>query len=144
MYDLGEIELNKMWLRMLAIGLCLLSLMDCSIAKEFVVSGDRNGDNVVSDSELQEVSDSYINGTITKDQLEIIKTIHDKYPRKANDTLGRTITIWKPLERIVIFDHGMAEDFRTLNAQDKLVAIDKCQWRFKIVQLRRDKIVHLT
>ena len=117
--------MDKTWFRMLAIGLCILSLIACSIAKEFVVPGDRDGDNVVSDSELQEVSDSYRNGTITEDQLEIIKTIHDKYPRKANDTLGRTITIWKPLERIVIFDHGMAEDFRTLDAQDKLVAIDK-------------------
>jgi iron complex transport system substrate-binding protein len=111
-------------LKFLAVGLCLLSLMTCAIAKEFIVPGDSNGDKIVSDKELQKANDSYKNSEITADQLGTIKTIHDSYPRKINDTRGRTITIWKPLERIIIFDHGMAEDFRSLNAQDKLIAID--------------------
>jgi iron complex transport system substrate-binding protein len=98
--------------------------MTSAIAKDFIVPGDSDGDKLVSDEELKRAEDGYKNGEITADQLETIKTIHDEYPRTINDTRGQTITIWKPLERIIIFDHGMAEDFRSLNAQDKLVAID--------------------
>lgn len=111
--------------KLLVLGLCLWSLMTSAVAKELIVSGDVDGDKLVSDEELQKANDSYENGEITADQLEAIETIHDRYPRRINDTLGRQITIYKPLERIIIFPTGIAESFRSLNAQDKLVAIDE-------------------
>lgn len=109
---------------LLVVGLCLWWLMTSASAKEFIIPGDGDGDKLVSDKELQKAEDAYKTGDITSDQFESIKTIHDRYPRTINDTRGQVITVWKPPERIIIFEHGIAEDFRSLNAQDKLVAVD--------------------
>ncbi len=117
-------SISRNILKLLMVGICMYILTTPALTKDFLVPGDINGDKKVSDEELKGAEASLRNGVITADQFEAIRTIHDKYPRTINDTLGRTITVWKPLERIVIVHHSMAENFRSLNAQDKLVAID--------------------
>lgn len=57
------------------------------------------------------------------------KTYHPGYPRSIVDSAGDNITIYKPLERIIVTNSDAAEAIRVVGAQDRVIgATDSLKW----------------
>jgi len=67
-----------------------------------IVPGDLDGDDRVSQSELLNAENLLKEGTITADQLAEIRHITEAYPRTFVDAINRTVTISRPIKRIVV------------------------------------------
>lgn len=50
---------------------------------------------------------------------------NDAYPRIIVDSSGQEVTIYKPLERIVVFNSETVETVRSLKAQDKIIGVGR-------------------
>ncbi|KUK44133.1 MAG: ABC transporter substrate-binding protein [Methanothrix sp.] len=59
------------------------------------------------------------------DGLEDKRQIFESYPRAVADSTGNVITIYKPLERVVVLNKAAAEVMRSLEAEDLIVAVDQ-------------------
>ncbi|MHC1630866.1 MAG: ABC transporter substrate-binding protein [Methanotrichaceae archaeon] len=94
-------------------------------AQGIVVLGDLDGNRIVSDEEMGIAEQEYQDGKITSDDLEEIRHIHENYPINIIDSVGNEVTIWKPLERIVVFNSETIETMRSLNAQDRIIGVGK-------------------
>ncbi len=56
-------------------------------------------------------------------ELKEIASYYPHYPRQLEDSAGRVVTIYKPLERIVVLNTDVAEAIRVLGAKDRIVGI---------------------
>lgn len=113
---------NKFRLLIVAILVLMIASL-ASIASDFVVPGDTDGDKIVSAQELEKAEDSYNNGKISSDELLQIELIHNEYPVEVTDSTGSKITLYKPLENIVVFNNQISEVMQILNATDRIVGI---------------------
>ncbi|MFZ2535519.1 ABC transporter substrate-binding protein [Methanothrix sp.] len=103
--------------------LALLLLFALSTHALGTVPGDLDGDNIVSQDELQKAEELLKDGKIMSGQLEEIKHIKENYPRTLVDSANRTITIYKPIERIIAFGGYDAEIISLLGDKDKIVGV---------------------
>ena len=128
--------LNKFRLLGMAIMCIILVLAAASssaIASELQVPGDRNGDHIVSEDELAAAKEDRKSGKISSDEFMQIELIHDKYPIEVTDSTGSEITVYKPLERIVVFNNQVSEVMQILNATDRIIGI--------AVSLKKDPLI---
>ncbi len=110
---------------------CVLVLMLCMLlavmpagAQGIVVPGDLDGDKIISDDEMAAVEQSYQDGKVTSGDLEEIRHIHENYPRAIVDNSGKTIIIYKPIQRIIVLSADSAEVIRCLGVNKKIVGVD--------------------
>lgn len=87
------------------------------------VPGDSNGDKIVSAEEVVAAEKLAQEGKLSADELQEIKHIHEKYPITITDSANRTITIYKPVKRLIIQPTFEYEPVFILGAQDRLVAV---------------------
>jgi iron complex transport system substrate-binding protein len=95
-----------------------------AIGEEQSVPGDLDGDFLVSDEELRSAKEKHDAGEISDEELAKIGLIKGKYPRTITDSVGRTVTIYKPLERVVVFNSATIEIMRSLNTSAVIVGVD--------------------
>ncbi|MCX6676639.1 MAG: ABC transporter substrate-binding protein [Methanothrix sp.] len=107
----------------LKIGMIVLILLAASPHAWGAVPGDLNGDNIVSQEELLIAENLANMGNITADQLEEIQHIHDDYPRTFIDNSGKSITINKPIRKIILLNADCAEVFRCLGIKN-IIGVD--------------------
>jgi iron complex transport system substrate-binding protein len=88
-----------------------------------VVPGDADGDMILSDEELELAEKSFDDGKITSEQLDEIRHIHDNYPITIVDSANRTVTIYKPVERVIPMITWSYEPLWILDSQDKVVGV---------------------
>lgn len=98
------------------------------------VPGDLDEDKIVSTEELQRAEDLAKEGKISQEQLEEIRHIHMNYPRTIVDACNRTVTIYKPVERIITFGGYDAEIIYLVGDDDKIVGV--ADW-FKDIDFMR-------
>ena len=110
-------------LLLLAISISLAVLP--AVGYELVVPGDRDGDMIVSDEELEAAQSSYDDGKITSEEMEMIEYINENYPRTVVDTSGREVTIYKPVERIITREPDTCRIVIALGEGDKVVASEQ-------------------
>ncbi len=89
------------------------------------VPGDLDGNNVVSVQEMDQALQDYQKGEIDLDGLEGIRHIFESYPRTVADSAGNEVTIYKPLERVVVLNKAAVEVMRSLDAEDLIAAVDQ-------------------
>ena len=95
-------------------------------AQGIVVPGDKDGDKIVSEEELASVILPYMLGEPGHrglDEVREIAHIHVYYPRTITDSADRTVTIYKPIERIAVLDSYGAEAIRAIGAKDRIVGV---------------------
>ncbi len=109
--------------RVLLALICFSLIFTIASAQKIVVPGDADGDMTVSDEELELAEQSCDEGKITSNELEEIKQIHDDYPITIVDTANRTVTIYKPANRIISQGTWTYEPLFILGARDRLVAV---------------------
>jgi iron complex transport system substrate-binding protein len=107
------------------IGALLICLILPASAFEVDVPGDLDGDDIVSDDELGQAESRYSDGKITSEEVETIRTIHDRYPRTFTDSAGREITLYKPPEKIITREPDTARIVVALGMGDKLIASEQ-------------------
>jgi len=111
-------------MRMVLLALICFSLIFATAsAQDIVVPGDADGDMVVSDEELELAEQSFGEGKITSEQLEEIRHIHDDYPITITDSADREVTIYTPIQKIIIQHTTAYEPLFVLGAQDNLAGI---------------------
>jgi len=118
--------------RRIIIGFILL-LTACPVCT--AVTGDNDGDRIVSEVELGSLILGYLDGSrdIGLDDLRESAHIHRYYPKTIIDDSPdqKEITIYKPMKRIVVLSSYSAEALRLLNATGRIVGvtdtiIDRC------------------
>lgn len=109
----------------MALLLGLAVLLTSTAPTSAIVPGDTDGDMIVSDDEVRLAEQDYNDDKISADDLDEIRHIHDNYPRTIEDSSGRSVTIYKPIERIAVLDTDNYEVLRVLNVQDHLVGAGK-------------------
>ncbi len=95
-----------------------------AIADSISVPGDLDGDLEVSEEELKIAKQEREDGKISEEELEIITQICKSYPKTITDSAGRTVTIYKPLERVVVFNSATVEIMRSLDASQIITGVD--------------------
>jgi iron complex transport system substrate-binding protein len=112
--------------RITAIGFILL-LIACPVCA--AITGDLDGDGIVSEAELGSLILGYLDGSedVRLDELRESAHIHIYYPRTIIDDSAdpATVTIYKPVKRIIVLHSNGAEILRTLNSSDKIIGISK-------------------
>ena len=88
-----------------------------------VVPGDLDGDNIVSREELLKSEGLAKEGTITADQLDEIQHIHDYYPRTFVDNSNKSITVNKPIQKMILLNADCAEVFRCFGVKN-IIGVD--------------------
>ena len=112
--------------RIIVIGFILL-LIACPVCAQ--VTGDIDRDGTVSEAELGSMILGYLDGSedVRLDCLRAAAHIHRYYPRTIIDDSAEpaTITIYRPVERIIVLHSNGAEILRTLDSSDKIIGISK-------------------
>ncbi len=94
-----------------------------------IVTGDLDGDQIVSEAELTALILEYLDASpvdsshIGLADLRSISHIHAYYPRTIVDSNGDEITIYTPVRRIVALTSDCAEVIRSLGATDEVVGV---------------------
>ena len=60
---------------------------------------------------------------LSLEELSEIASHYPRYPRQITDSMDRIVTIYKPVERIVVFNHDGFLTMRSINATDKIVGV---------------------
>ncbi len=92
-------------------------------AQSIMVPGDTDGDMIISSDEMDVAEKSHQDGEISSEQLEEIRHIHENYPRTIVDSVERTVTIYKPIERVITFGGYDAEMMYIMGDEEKIVGI---------------------
>lgn len=100
-------------------------------AQEFVVPGDKDGDKIVSEDEIADSIMAYLKGEYLGENVEhkgldtLRETahIHAYYPRTITDSADRTVTIYKPIKRVITLTSDSAEGVRILGAVDNIIGV---------------------
>ena len=110
-------------------------------AHETRLPGDLNDDMIISEAELAEFTLTYLNAypggsaLMGLDDLRESACIHKYYPRTITDSVGREITIHRPVERIVATGGTYGpETLCALGLQDTIVGV--CEGAKKRGELR--------
>lgn len=104
-------------------GFVILILLAVASFAHGAVPGDLNGDKIVSQDELSKAESLLKEGKITTDQLEEIKHIKENYPRTIVDNANRTVTIYRPVNRIIAFGGYDTEIISMIGDEDKIVGV---------------------
>ena len=113
-----------------ALSLLLILLISAGLtatsatAEEMSIPGDLD-DLLVSDEELKAAEEKRDAGEISEEELAEIRLINERYPRTITDSVGRTVTIYRPLERVVVFNSATIEIMRSLNTSNIIVGVDR-------------------
>ncbi|OPY48641.1 MAG: Cobalamin-binding protein precursor [Methanosaeta sp. PtaU1.Bin112] len=114
-------------MRWIVISLVLISCLGLAVfpacAEGLVVPGDIDGDKIVSAEELAAAEKEAKDGKISADDLQEIKRIHEKYPIVVTNSYGDTVTIYKPVKRIISTPSWSYETLFILGALDKVVGV---------------------
>jgi iron complex transport system substrate-binding protein len=103
---------------------CASLMVGLAFAQVTDVPGDSNGDKIVSAEEVAAAEKLAQEGKITKGQLEEIKNIHENYPKTITDSANNTVTIYKPIQRVVIaYWIDAAITLQALKAEDSVVGV---------------------
>jgi iron complex transport system substrate-binding protein len=105
------------------ITLALLAILVTSSCAWGAVPGDLDGDKIVSQDELLKAENQSTEGKISVEQLEEIRHIRENYPRTIVDSTNRTVTICKPVERVITYGGYDAEILYLLGDEDKIVGV---------------------
>jgi len=81
---------------------CTMLMIGSAFAQGIVVPGDSDGDKIVSAEEVAAAEKLAQEGKLSADELKEIKHIHEKYPINITDSANRTVTIYKPVKRMII------------------------------------------
>jgi iron complex transport system substrate-binding protein len=103
--------------------LCVTPMIGSAFAQGMNVPGDSNGDKVVSAEEVEAAEKLAQEGKLSADELEEIRHIHEKYPFTIIDSANRTVTIYKPVKRMIIQPTFEYEPVFILGVQDRLAAV---------------------
>ncbi|HOT06313.1 MAG TPA: ABC transporter substrate-binding protein [Methanotrichaceae archaeon] len=108
----------------LALAVACASLMvGFAFAQGTDVPGDSDGDRIVSAEELAAAEKLANEGKLSADELEEIRHIHEKYPITIIDSADRTVTVYKPVKRMISQGTWAYEPIFVLDAQDRLSAV---------------------
>lgn len=102
---------------------CIALMIVSAFAQETNVPGDSNGDKIISAEEVAAAEKLAKEGKLSEDELQEIKHIHEKYPITVIDSANRTVTIYKPVKRLISQGTYAYEAISLLNAQDRLSAV---------------------
>ena len=112
--------------RRILIGFILL-LIACPACAQ--VTGDIDRDGTISEAELGSLILGYLDGSedVRLDGLRAAAHIHRYYPRTIIDDSAEpaTVTIYRPVEHIIVLHSNSAEILRTLDSSDKIIGISK-------------------
>jgi len=104
-------------------------------AQGIVVPGDKEPyDKIISKDELASVIIPYMlgeSGHLGLEKVREIAHIHVYYPRAITDSGDGTVTIYKPIERIVTLNSDCAEAIRAIGAKDRIVGIESATAKSK-------------
>lgn len=93
------------------------------------ITGDSDGDGIVSEAELTDLILEYLDASpvdsshIGLADLRSASHIHTYYPRTIVDSNGDEITLYKPTKRTVVLNSDCAEVIRSLGATDEVVGV---------------------
>jgi iron complex transport system substrate-binding protein len=93
------------------------------------ITGDIDGDGIVSEAELTALIIEYLDASpvdsshIGLADLRSASHIHTYYPRMIVDSNGDEITLYKPTKRTVVLNSDCAEVIRSLGATDEVVGV---------------------
>lgn len=89
------------------------------------VTGDTNGDDIVSKAELTGHILDYLDGSseISLSDLRSGSHIHAYYPRTIVDSNEDELTLYKPIKRIIAYNSNCAEVIRSLGATNDVIGI---------------------
>ncbi len=93
------------------------------------ITGDIDGDQIVSEAELTDLILEYLDAAPTDSShigladLRSASHIHVYYPRTIVDSNGDEITFYKPAKRTVVLNSDCAEVIRSLGATDEVVGV---------------------
>ncbi|HPS90754.1 MAG TPA: ABC transporter substrate-binding protein [Methanothrix sp.] len=107
----------------LRINLVVLMLLAAIAFVHGAVPGDLDGDKIISQDELSNAESQFKEGKITSDQFEEIKHIKENYPRTIVDCTNRTVTIYRPVKRIIVFGGYDTEIISMMGDEDKIVGV---------------------
>ncbi len=93
-----------------------------------------NTDNTVSKTEVVDAIMAHMKATYMgedvqhpdKEELRRVACLyyyHGRYPRTIESAIGDPVTIYQPLEKIVVLNAGVAEAIRALGAKDRIVGV---------------------
>jgi len=102
-----------------------LILVSVECVDGFSVPGDLDDNMIISVRELDAAENDFNDGDINSSTLDTIKHIHKNYPRNITDSSGRHVTIYAPVNRIVPIGYSITEILKSIDAQDKVVAVDE-------------------
>ena len=104
----------------LVVALSMMSAPACAS-----VTGDTDGDNIVSKTELTGHILDYLGGSseISLSDLRSASHIHAYYPRTIVDSTGDELTLYKPIKRIIAYNTDCAEVIRSLGATKDVIGI---------------------
>lgn len=102
---------------------CIALMSGSAFAQGTEVPGDSNGDKIVSAEEVAAAEKLAKEGKLSADELQEIKHIHEKYPITITDSDNRTVTIYKPVKKLISQVTWAYEPIFILEAQDRISAI---------------------
>jgi len=122
--------------RRLLLVLALLLLLAVPASAADGIPGDADGDGVLASGEyasavLAYLDAAYMGGVGDLDRTDIqdaawVYARWDGKPREVVDSSGRTVTLYRPLRRVVTFSGESLETLRSLGFDmEKVVAVDK-------------------
>ena len=120
----------------LALALLLVLAVPASASTGGGIVGDADGDGVLTSAEyasatLAYLDAAYMGGTGVLDRTDIqdaawVYTYWDGRPLTITDSSGKTMTLYRPLRRVVTFSGESLETLRSLGFDmEKVVAVDK-------------------
>jgi len=111
------------WSILALIPACLALMIVSALAQGIEVPGDSDGDKIVSAEEVAAAEKLAKEGNLSADELQEIKHIHEAYPITITDSANNTVTIYKPIKKLVIQHSTGYLPVFILGAQDKIVAV---------------------
>ena len=140
--DIGtHAEFAMVFVFLLSVSVILPIMAVPTAAHETHIIGDLNGDRIISEEELSDLTLTYLSAypggsaLMGLDDLRESVCIHKYYPRTITDSVGREITIYRPVERIVATGGTYGpETLCALGLQDKIVGV--CEGAKKRGELR--------
>jgi len=102
---------------------CAALMIGSAFAQGIVVPGDSDGDKIVSAEEMAAAEKLAQEGKLSADDLQEIKHIHEKYPINITDSANRTVTIYKPVKRMILQGTFSYEPALILKAHDRIIAV---------------------
>ncbi len=116
--------------------LVLLLLLAVPASAADGIPGDADGDGVLASSEYASAALAYLDtaymggaGDLDRDEIQDAAWVYARWdgkPREVVDSSGQTVTLYRPLRRVVTFSGESLETLRSLGFDmDRVVAVDK-------------------